>query len=110
MIMSKRPAQFASLLALLAIVPALAAAEAKPTSATPAAQLTVLPGFKVQLLHSATADEGSWICMTTDARIGVSNEVKFGVLDSLDKAVQPGLRIVQEGLAGNDQLPLGVPN
>lgn len=68
MIMSKRPAQFASLLALLAIVPALAAAEAKPTSATPAAQLTVLPGFKVQLLHSATADEGSWICMTTDAK------------------------------------------
>ena len=66
--MSKLLGQFATALALLAIVPALVAADAKPTSATPADQLQVLPGFKVQLLHSATADEGSWICMTTDAK------------------------------------------
>jgi putative heme-binding domain-containing protein len=40
----------------------------KPAMATPAEQLTVLPGFKVELLHSAQAHEGSWICMTTDQK------------------------------------------
>ena len=51
---------------LLALLPALAAAEAKAASATPAEQLQVLPGFQVKLLHSATGDEGSWICMAID--------------------------------------------
>lgn len=34
--------------------------------ATPAESLTTLPGFEVALVHSATGDEGSWICMTVD--------------------------------------------
>ncbi len=34
--------------------------------ATPAEKIRVLPGFKVELLHSATAGEGSWISMTID--------------------------------------------
>src|SRR6266850_3647136 len=34
--------------------------------ATAAESLTVLPGFKVELLHSAEVGEGSWICMTVD--------------------------------------------
>jgi putative heme-binding domain-containing protein len=34
--------------------------------ATPPENIHVLPGFKVELLHSATATEGSWISMTMD--------------------------------------------
>ncbi|HEU0039027.1 MAG TPA: hypothetical protein VFR76_07115, partial [Verrucomicrobiae bacterium] len=40
----------------------------KSAQATPAEQLTVLPGFKVELLHSAQPGEGSWVSMTTDAK------------------------------------------
>jgi putative heme-binding domain-containing protein len=36
--------------------------------ATPAESLTVLPGFKVDLVRSAQPGEGSWICMTTDSK------------------------------------------
>ncbi len=38
----------------------------KVVVATPAAELATLPGFKVEMLHSSTGVEGSWICMTTD--------------------------------------------
>ncbi|MBI3852489.1 MAG: c-type cytochrome [Verrucomicrobia bacterium] len=38
----------------------------KPPLATPAESLTVLPGFKAELLKSASSREGSWICMTAD--------------------------------------------
>ena len=37
-------------------------------SATPADELKVLPGFKVELVHSATKEEGSWISLTIDPR------------------------------------------
>jgi putative heme-binding domain-containing protein len=36
--------------------------------ATSAESLTVLPGFKVELVRSAQPGEGSWICMTTDSK------------------------------------------
>lgn len=36
--------------------------------ATPAAQLTLLPGFKAELIHNSEPGEGSWICMTIDDR------------------------------------------
>jgi putative heme-binding domain-containing protein len=36
--------------------------------ATPAESLKVLPGFKVELIHSAAKGEGSWICMTVDSK------------------------------------------
>ena len=36
--------------------------------ATSAESLEVLPGFKVELLHSSQKGEGSWICMTKDAK------------------------------------------
>jgi putative heme-binding domain-containing protein len=39
---------------------------ARSGQATPAESLTVLPGFKVELLHSATGSEGSWVCLTLD--------------------------------------------
>ena len=34
--------------------------------ATPADKLTVLPGFKIELLHSAESGEGSWASMAVD--------------------------------------------
>src|SRR5260370_23087455 len=49
------------------LLPARGAEAAKPT-ATPAESMTVLPGFKVELLHSAEKAEGSWICMTVDEK------------------------------------------
>jgi len=36
--------------------------------ATPAESLTLIPGFKAELLHSAEFGEGSWICMTIDQK------------------------------------------
>ncbi|HSU53147.1 MAG TPA: c-type cytochrome, partial [Candidatus Dormibacteraeota bacterium] len=36
--------------------------------ATAAESLTVLPGFKVELVHSSEMGQGSWICMTTDSK------------------------------------------
>src|SRR5687767_613640 len=48
--------------------PAAAAAEAPAPAraATPAEELTVPPGFQVELLHSATDREGSWVSMAVD--------------------------------------------
>ena len=40
----------------------------KLPKATAAESLTVIPGFKVELLHSSELGEGSWICMTTDQK------------------------------------------
>ncbi len=40
----------------------------KEPKATPAETLTLLPGFKAELLRSAPPDEGSWICMTVDPK------------------------------------------
>jgi hypothetical protein len=37
-------------------------------AATPADKLTTRPGFEVELLHSATPDEGSWICLAIDGK------------------------------------------
>jgi putative heme-binding domain-containing protein len=41
---------------------------AQPASATPAAEITVPRGFKVELLRSATSREGSWVSMAIDDR------------------------------------------
>src|ERR1041384_5101633 len=66
MLLHNRLRPFAATLALLALP--LFAPRSDAASATPADQLTALPGFQVQLLHSATADEGSWICITIDPK------------------------------------------
>jgi putative heme-binding domain-containing protein len=50
---------------LLALTP-LARAAAR--QATPAETIKVLPGFKVELLRSAEAGEGSWVAMTIDPK------------------------------------------
>ena len=68
MIIFNRLRRAAARLTLLALIQTLALPHAHAAPATPAEQLTVLPGFRAQLLHSATADEGSWICMTVDPK------------------------------------------
>ncbi len=40
----------------------------KIPKATAADTLTVLPGFKAELIHSSEMGEGSWICMTFDSK------------------------------------------
>jgi putative heme-binding domain-containing protein len=61
----------------------------KPVVATPAESLTVLPGFQVQLLHSAAPQEGSWICMTVDP--------KGRLVISPQRNDQPLLRVTLSG-------------
>jgi putative heme-binding domain-containing protein len=53
---------------LLLFFLSVGAGEDSPPKATPAESLSVLPGFKVELLHSALKSEGSWICMTVDPK------------------------------------------
>ena len=65
--------------------PAGAANVSHMTKATPAASLTVLPGFKAELLHTSEPDEGSWICLTIDA--------KGRLIISPQKDDQPLLRV-----------------
>jgi len=45
-----------------------AAALPAGASGQDAADVTVPPGFKVELLHAAAPEEGSWICMTFDPK------------------------------------------
>ncbi len=55
---------------------------ARPPAATPADQLKVAKGFKVELLYSVPKDkEGSWVCMTTlpDGRLVVSDQYDKGL-------------------------------
>jgi putative heme-binding domain-containing protein len=42
--------------------------EARTNVATRAEHITALPGFKVELVRSATANEGSWVAMAFDAK------------------------------------------
>ncbi|EDY21722.1 heme-binding protein [Chthoniobacter flavus Ellin428] len=55
------------ILSALLLCPILALAETPPAS-TPGEELTVPPGFKAELLKSASKDEGSWICMAIDSK------------------------------------------
>ncbi len=57
---------FATGFMLIAGVLFAAPKTAKSTNVTPAEALTLLPGFKAELLHVATTNEGSWICLTID--------------------------------------------
>lgn len=55
-----------SLLAAALLFPVLAFAQNTPGGATSPDQLTVAPGFKVELLRSASKEEGSWVSMAVD--------------------------------------------
>ena len=70
----------------LCVLPLL---DGRAATATLAETFSVLPGFKVELLRSASGTEGSWICMTTD------NQGRLIVSPQDDK--QPLLRITLKG-------------
>lgn len=55
-----------SLLLAALFLPLAAFADTAGAGATPAAELKVADGFKVELLRSASKEEGSWICMAID--------------------------------------------
>jgi len=57
-----------SSLAALFVLPVVIFAETPPPASTPAEELTVAPGFKAELLKSATKDEGSWVCLAIDGQ------------------------------------------
>jgi putative heme-binding domain-containing protein len=59
--------KFPTLLFLLAAAP-LFAQDAPAPAATPAEQVTVPPGFKIELLRSAAKSEGSWVSMAIDEK------------------------------------------
>ena len=70
-----------------------------PPTATLAEKLTVLTGFKVELIRSAEPGEGSWVAMTVDhkgrliispqnnepmVRVALSNEGKVSKIENID--------------------------
>jgi len=98
----------------------------KPATATPAESLTLLPGFKAELLHSAQPNEGSWIAMCADdkGRLILSpekNEVpllrvtltKSGQFEKIERLTSPmraamGLCYAYDSLYVNGRGPKGV--
>jgi putative heme-binding domain-containing protein len=54
--------------ACVAFIAATAAAQTPAGEATPADQIKVADGFKIELLKSATKEEGSWVCMAVDPK------------------------------------------
>jgi putative heme-binding domain-containing protein len=92
--------------------------------ATAASAITVKPGFKVELLHSADATEGSWISMTADDKgrliISPQSEGKLlrvtlahGKVDSIERlspAVTSamGLLYAEHSLFANAHGPQGI--
>lgn len=57
---------FAGILLLALCILSATPNTTRSKEATSSKALVVLPGFDVELLHSATSNEGSWICMTVD--------------------------------------------
>jgi putative heme-binding domain-containing protein len=56
-------------------------------------RLTTLPGFKVELIRSAQADEGSWICMTVDPQGRLIISQQGGVSNLLRMTLLPGGKV-----------------
>jgi putative heme-binding domain-containing protein len=80
----------------------LAICAATPLAGRTAQQLSVLPGFNVEMIHASQKGEGSWICMTTDpqGRLiiaqqgGVSNLLRLtlspaGQVEKIEKIALP---------------------
>jgi putative heme-binding domain-containing protein len=101
-------------LTLLAFVSCRGAFAQTTRSATPADQIKLPPGFKAELLHSATEDEGSWVCMTIDdrGRLYVSAQAKQ-MPPKEPYEVEPMFRITLDdaGHVGKiERIPLKVGN
>lgn len=107
------------LLLLLAVAAAFSA-----TAQTAASQVEVAPGFKVELIRTANAAEGSWVAMTVDpkGRLIISPQGKepmlrltldaAGQVESLDSIQLPvsgamGLLYAYDALYANAQGPDG---
>ena len=91
--------------------------------ATPAESIHVMPGFKVELLHSADPTEGSWIAMATDdkGRLIISPQkdepflritISHGQVSRIEPIDQPvtsamGLLYAEQSLFVNGHGPKG---
>ena len=64
-----------------------------PPPATPAETLKVLPGFKVELLHSALPEEGSWVSMTFDPKGRIIVSPQAGGLLRVTLSNAPGSKL-----------------
>jgi putative heme-binding domain-containing protein len=99
--------------------------EPEPQGATPASELQTLPGYKVELIHSADAKtEGSWINMAKDnkGRLLIAGQrgqpilrvtLKDGKVDKIDKLDLPiseamGMLYAFDSLYVNGAGPKGV--
>jgi glucose/arabinose dehydrogenase len=107
-------------------MPLFAAAPHEGGMATPAESLAVLPGFKVELLRSAQAGEGSWVSMAVDpkGRLFISPQdgtgnilrvtlTKDGKVEKVEKVAMPvgsamGLLYAFESLYVNGRGPDGL--
>ena len=94
--------------------------------ATAADQLTVLPGFKAELIHNSEPGEGSWICLTVDdkgrliispqegkgnlLRITLSSKGQVEKVEKIDQSVGQamGLLYAYNGLYVNGAGPNGL--
>ncbi len=96
-----------------------------PREATPVSSIQVKPGFKVELLHSADATEGSWISMVADDKgrliISPQSEGKLlrvtlsrrGTVERIERIDQPvtsamGLLYAEHSLFLNGHGPKGI--
>jgi putative heme-binding domain-containing protein len=98
--------------ALLTPIHAQPKPAARGVTATPADQLKVAKGFKVELLYSVPKEkEGSWVCMTTlpDGRLVVSDQYDKGMYVVTPPAVgrSDPPKVEPMGLKFDDGKPFG---
>ena len=78
--------------------------------ATPVENLTLLPGFKAELLYSVPRDQGSWVSMTFDPKGRIINHRPPNALDlerTFEVALETGVALETNGLP--DRLDLSGP-
>ena len=71
-----------------------------PVPATAVETLKVLPGFKVELLHSALPEEGSWVSMTFDPRGRIIVSPQAGGLLRVTLSNAPGEKVEARRITG----------
>src|SRR5688572_6949099 len=91
--MTRRHVSLVLLTALLSF--SLRAGAQVPRAATPGEEVKVPPGFKVELLHSATEQEGSWVSIAVDdkGRLYVSPQYDKAPPMAPFEGLRPILRI-----------------
>lgn len=77
---------------------------AGPPAGRAAPQLTVLPGFKAEMIHASEKDEGSWICMTADPQGRLIIAQQGGVSNMLRVTLTPAGQV---GKIEKIALPVG---